>query len=573
MSLESVPETFEVTKNRMSLEVPRGVSGGGDSEDLDCESDEEVISEIKESIKETQRTQQFLVKDMRMVKSELSNFCRQTAIDRLTRKIDTMQEESKKFEEFITSEVFKAQNKDKEDLIAAFAMKWNPYQAKQLYSMCWMSWLAFVRQQNKYREALRRTKSVYAKIHISSRLKTWWYLMSKHNVDTKVKAVTDVVIQQEAQLDELRVTNMRQEKAVTEQARQIVHKITEIESTLGRLEIEKAREDDVGYRFDDLNKRLEEEYDLEPLKNNISKLQMGLNKLEDTKMDYADMEKDRKQNAETAREHQAWLLQHEEALKLKAATTDMDCKADAKTIEQVLVLLARQADHLAKLVAHDIEQVRSALGRFLEISPDFRKAALALGLEPVQECVSCRPLKKLLPEGATGVDNNVYRISGEGAAAAQEQTRKILKEQIGFPPALLSSIQAGLQGRVQHDTQQGGGSALPQLQAISNKEAGWLAAKDIPNAEEAQQTPRQNQSPFNATPRRKYPTAERCIAQESGSSSRPLSSRKYFPAVPNPPPLAVSSPTHHAPSVAMAASSVAMGQPGREVHTPRAGWR
>ena len=68
--------------------------------------------------------------------------------------------------------------------------------------------------------------------------------------------------------------------------------------------------------------------------------------------------------------------------------------------------------HMKSLRPRLLEEKR----RFLEISPDFRKASLAIGFEPQEQCVACRALsKRCAAEPATGADGLVYRQNVETA--------------------------------------------------------------------------------------------------------------------------------------------------------------
>lgn len=289
-------------------------------------------------------------------------------------------------------------------------------------------------------------------------------------------------------------------------------------------------------------------------------------------MDAIDMERDRKQVADMSREYKAWLQHHDEVLKTKAHVGDVEEKADAKIVEQVMVLLAKQADQLARLVAQDMEQVKQALRRFFEISPDFRKASLAIVLEPTEQCASCRPLRKMLPEGATGADGTVYRLAGEDIHTAREHTQKILTEHLRFPTVLSSSLAMG-EAIIAPSSPERQGSPLPMLRSIFAKDSGWLKAKDLssPASPVAQQARPASESravsppqssilaskPRSTTPsaRHRVPTQE-CILPVQTSEQRPMSSRKYFPGV-SPATSPVSVPSVSAAVAAATAASAA----------------
>lgn len=174
--------------------------------------------------------------------------------------------------------------------------------------------------------------------------------------------------------------------------------------------------------------------------------------------------------------------QHQERLDVCADVESMAAKADAKLVEDVCVLLAQQADQLANLLASDLSQMRKAICRFLELSPDIRKAALSVGLETNEQCVSCRAIRrKLVQDTGIGFDNRTYKL--EAGEAVPEQAAKILSEKLGFPTALASSLAAGATVMMQsHGVEAqlppppgGQASAQQPLRALLASPAGWLA--------------------------------------------------------------------------------------------------
>ncbi|CAE8695588.1 unnamed protein product, partial [Polarella glacialis] len=303
-----------------------------------------------------------------------------------------------------------------------------------------------------------------------------------------------------------------------------------------------------------LDKRLEQELDMSKIWAAIVEVRGNFKLLEFSKMDQVDMNVDRKKVTDLDRELRAWLQHHEEALKTKASVLEIGEKADSKTVEQVLVLLARQADQLATLVAQDIEQVRGALVRFLEISPDIRKASLSVGLEPREECVACRTLHRgQVVEEITGADGSMYRISAEAMSGTLGQAQLILNERLRFPASLASGLAAGTTvadcaAAATHQV-----SPLPQLRNLLAADAGWLAAKNVEPKADSQvllhSRARENMaSPTTprsgaGTPRGRIlrpPSAQsaqsaacdRSERTQAGTpSSRPPSARSYFPAV------------------------------------------
>lgn len=141
-------------------------------------------------------------------------------------------------------------------------------------------------------------------------------------------------------------------------------------------------------------------------------------------------------------------------------------KADARAVEQALTLLAAQFDQATRMSSLDFERVRVAMVKFLELSPDVRKAALSLGLQGSDPCVVChaKPMRRDL----RGHDAKYYgKLDGAAETDAHALTRRIVDEQLGFPPRLASSraVAQELQAR----------GALPSLKELLAQTEDWLA--------------------------------------------------------------------------------------------------
>ncbi|CAE7815855.1 HERC1 [Symbiodinium sp. CCMP2456] len=196
--------------------------------------------------------------------------------------------------------------------------------------------------------------------------------------------------------------------------------------------------------------------------------------------------------------------------------------------------MAKQADQLATMVSSDLDQLRQALTRFLEISPDFRKASLSIGMEPQEQCVACRALpRKLVSDGAIGADGSIYKIGADTVLSAAEQTQKVLADKLRFPLSLSSSLFVGCTGptATSDATQVSAIQPLPLLRQMVVAESGWLTAKasaQEPERALQRKLVQSQEMPVQvATPRskRRPPSAQEELRD------RPQSVRSYFPAV------------------------------------------
>ncbi|CAK9005709.1 Putative E3 ubiquitin-protein ligase HERC1 [Durusdinium trenchii] len=475
------------------------------------------------------------------IKQEVDLCAKQVGLKKLERTIMDMQEESARLREVVHEKFFQIQDQERREVMAAFAARWDPYNKTRLLRKTVDGWVEFLRRQNKSREALARVKQVYAKTHVTARLRSWWYLMQRDHTDGQFKRLSENLETQEAKLEGARGALLRHEKATSEQARNLQYRVLAVEKGLEAAEREKATKQEVTESLGEIDRRLTEELSLNPIREDIVHIKDLIQKLQDDKMDAVDAEADRDKVHGFCSEFRTWLQRHDESIKRKAEISENDTKADARTIEQVLVLLAKQADQLATVVAHDFDQLRKALTRFLEISPDFRKASLAIGFEPHEQCVACRALpRKCANDGATGSDGVVYKLSMDTSISTIEETQKMLAEKLRYPLSLASNAfgcARPLNNRAE-DTDTVSDQQLPLLRQIVLAESGWLAGKEsLPDRIAFSRKLVHTEAPSLqdvpipvATPRSKRRPPS---AQDAGRD-RPQSVRSYFPAVGGP---------------------------------------
>jgi len=169
----------------------------------------------------------------------------------------------------------------------------------------------------------------------------------------------------------------------------------------------------------------------------------------------------------------------DEALGLKATIIDMSRKADAMRVDEVMKILAQQMDRLTAVTTEDFEQLRTSVQRFLELSPDLRKAALSNGLHPREECMACSMLNKTPRTGRKmiqgsdstqtiqGTNNVLYRLSPTAGKNYEQQADKIIHEKLKFPTRLKQSVNMARDQNM--DT---------PLRQLMNKGAAWISGAE-----------------------------------------------------------------------------------------------
>ena len=494
----------------------------------------DAIRELQKQIGKQELHGSSMEDGLEVVKQEVDTCAKEVGLKKLERRIMDMQEESARLQEFVHEKFFQIQDQERREMMAAFAARWDPYNRTRLFRKTFDGWVEFLRRQNKAREALGRVKQIYAKTHVTARLRSWWYLMQRDHTDTQFKRLSENLETAEAKLEGTRGAVIRHEKATAEQARNLQYRLLAVEKGLETAEKEKATKEELEESFGEIDRRLTEELSLDPVRRDLAEIKMQLKKVQEEKLDVAVADADREKVNDFCSEFRSWLMRHEETLKRKADITENNTKADAKTIEQVLVLLAKQADQLASMVAHDFDQLRQALTRFLEISPDFRKASLAVGFEPHEQCVACRALpRKCVSDGATGTDGTIYKLSMETAISAVEETQKVLADKLRYPLCLATNPFVGCMsspGNVAQDTDAVSDvQPLPLLRHMVLAEAGWLAGKE---SLQDRMAPRKLVAEEVLVHRAATPkTKRRPPSAQDSARERPQSVRSYFPAV------------------------------------------
>lgn len=495
----------------------------------------DAIRELQKQIGKQELHGSTMEDGLEVIKQEVNSCAKEAGLKKLERRIMDMQEESARLQEFVHEKFFQIQDQERREMMAAFAARWDPYNRTRLLRKTMDGWVEFLRRQNKSREALARVKQIYAKTHVTARLRSWWYLMQRDHTDTQFKRLSENLETAEAKLEGTRGAVIRHEKATAEQARNLQYRLLAVEKGLETAEKEKATKHEVQESLDEIDRRLSEELSLDPVRRDLAEMKLHLKKLQEDKLDAAVADADREKVHDFCADFRSWLHRHDESLKRKAEISENDTKADARTIEQVLVLLAKQADQLASMVAYDFEQLRQALTRFLEISPDFRKASLGVGFEPHEQCVACRALpRKCVSDGATGADGAVYKLTMETTISAVEETQKVLTDRLKYPLSLASNSFVGCTSppsNLPQDTDAVSDvQPLPLLRQMALAEAGWLAGKE---SLEDRMAPRKLVAEDVAVHRVATPriNKRRPPSAQDPVRDRPQSVRSYFPAV------------------------------------------
>ncbi|CAJ1336176.1 unnamed protein product [Effrenium voratum] len=133
-----------------------------------------AIKELQEQIGKQEVQSGAMESDLIQVKQQFGTYAKQAGVQRLEKRILDMQEETGRLQEFVHEKFLTIQDAERREMMSAFAAKWDPYNKSRLLRKTVDGWVEFLRRQNRSREALQSVKQIYAKTHVTARLRSWW---------------------------------------------------------------------------------------------------------------------------------------------------------------------------------------------------------------------------------------------------------------------------------------------------------------------------------------------------------------------------------------------------------------
>jgi len=497
------------------------------------------------------------------------------ALDGIKKDHQQLRDSSNEFRNYVTQTLQEVKKQELSHAIQNFRSRWTAVVRLISPLELFCSWKHFVVICHQNRQALARVKAMYSRRHVGARVESWNYNSQKCLAASAVSRIETREDHVESQLESLAAIVRKRERAAVEQAKDVHSRISTVEKRLEYHGSKKADHSAMVDMFAALEDRIEREVDPQGIRQNMAELWESVKSLESSKTDVKMTERTGKRVNELTVEVRQALKDHGSLLHKCCSYDDLSVKANASVVEQVVVMLAQQADQLARLVASDLDMFKLTLGRFLELSPDVRKAALSLGLQQNEQCMTCRKVqRKLIEHPLTGTDDKIYRIAPESLEAMGEETQRVVNEKIKFPSTLMSSLVAGSatspfgdswapvkpqsytraptpeqQERVSakiFNTEEVGKSEhqtlLARIRQMVTREPGWLAVPDcraLAGSDVARRTSKKavanDQLPERPSSRSsvsaRSPTPEDATSRLISSARvRPASGRSFFPA-------------------------------------------
>ncbi|CAE7815844.1 PKD2 [Symbiodinium sp. CCMP2456] len=248
---------------------------------------------MKQQMQDQEYLHSVMVRDLQYVKQQFDSCATEADLRKLQEKLQDVQEENGRLQEFVHEKFFEVQDQERREMMEKFAAKWDPYNKGRLLRATMDNWASFVKHLNKTREALRRVKHVYAKTHVTARLRSWWYLMQRDHTDSQFRSLSENLETQEAKLEGARGALLRHEKVTAEQSRSLQYRVLTVEKGLEAAERDKATKEEMLEKFGSIEDRLQKELSLEPVRQALDELRADVRQLQAQKVDEADAALDR----------------------------------------------------------------------------------------------------------------------------------------------------------------------------------------------------------------------------------------------------------------------------------------
>ena len=429
--LVTVKESQEGIENHLAEagNFTRGVSGGTTAKT------QEAMSKLQKEFWSEQTKMQ------RQLHGSTEQFQKQ--FDKLDKVIAHIDKREAQFESYVTQRLTESDTGTTIQArlaVEAASKKFARRQTQEALWSTWAAWLQHLKNRKSAKEALRRTTELVEARQVGSRLSEWCYVARQDHARSQFLPLEQLNAKTAAEMEAIQANVKRQERTLHHETRTISARLEEVEQTVRQLDKKKVDRIAVDGRFAALDQRLVDEHNVQQVSKECRQLNEAVADLQTAKLDAAEVAKHGRLLDILANEVRSGIARHEDALKSRASVLDVERKADADLMEDSLKLLAGQADHLAKMLSEDLHRIRSAVSKFLELSPDIRKAALSMGLNDAREqCLSCRAMQQKRGQGSDnwemGADGTLYRTTAgcDGPESPAEQAARILKEKLRMP--------------------------------------------------------------------------------------------------------------------------------------------
>lgn len=402
----------------------------------------------------------------------------------LSKKFADMNVRHEHFEQHMADQLFNLRSREVSHVVTAFKQKWARLNAEKdecLLRDTVTSWLEYLNQRSQARRALAKTTQLFIKRHAGARFRTWWYVAQKDIHRKEFEHLNDYANSMQAQLTTATSTMSKRDKSTSEHFREISARVNQAEKKLDSIVQKKADMTVVRDLVGTLEARFAQDYDFDGVRASIEEVWEFVKPLESNKAEADIVAKHSQKINEISYEMRQGFQKFDGDLQLKATIVDMSRKSDAGRVDEVIKILASQMDRLTATTTSDFEQLRYSVQRFLELSPDLRKAALSNGLMPREECMACSMLNKSPRKSAQGIpdrgipvqtvagtNNVLYRLSPSSGENYSAQADKIINEKLKFPTRLKQSVSMARDQSL--DT---------PLRALMDKGASWLSGGDV----------------------------------------------------------------------------------------------
>mmetsp|Transcript_69826 Transcript_69826/g.167631 ORF Transcript_69826/g.167631 Transcript_69826/m.167631 type:complete len:916 (-) Transcript_69826:99-2846(-) len=361
---------------------------------------------------------------------------------RVDRELRTLSTHVEEFEHTVSNRLAAFWTQEERKAVQRFMQKWGNDQQKANLKPFLAGWWSVVTQNKEVRVKARLVKQKTDESFIHSRLKAWGILSAWKRSRREQAALFEAIANVGESVASVKATVQHNRDLAGEMHDSIKDPIFDLTRKLETLTQSKAEHAVVVDMYRRLEGRLDNDEAFKKIYHTHEEIWTAVRKLESSKASAEKMDGQHRKAVKLALDTQGMLKKIRSDLESRATFDSIAQKADAETVEEVLVLLARHADQMACIVASDLERMRTTMVRFLEQSPDIRTASMSLELSKPLTQLATQPVAAT-SKSAMGATGMLYRIAPD----VEDRIRALAANNLAIPTHLASAVARQAQTR------------------------------------------------------------------------------------------------------------------------------
>mmetsp|Transcript_71593 Transcript_71593/g.190978 ORF Transcript_71593/g.190978 Transcript_71593/m.190978 type:complete len:598 (-) Transcript_71593:80-1873(-) len=311
----------------------------------------------------------------------------------LSRKILELTKGFESFKQHTQDSLFTIRKREMARVVSIFRTRWETMYRQQDAEVLKFSFGAWRDHGNHCRTARRgyhQLELMLLERSAGARYRRWWYTTQRDRHKRDFERLTDFTSSVHVQLGQVLTRMTKREKVTQDSLVEINGKVEDLEVKTVSLTTKKAGKQELVDAVANLEEKFSEKFDTSSLSAAVQLLRKDVDPIKSTFIGRADFAKLENRFSDHSAKVQIQFEGVDRHLAERATKIDISRKAESSRVEQVLMLVAKQMDAIARANVQDFDTLRGVLLQFLKLSPDLRKAALSQGINPNDRCMSCR---------------------------------------------------------------------------------------------------------------------------------------------------------------------------------------